>query len=253
MRTILSTGFIFLISVLATASFAQGPSGYFEIYNEPTNVNLGGRWVVADIALYADTPKTNELSVALVTDVTKFIDETERDLENWVATNQERCGERWGAGEPQISFPENAIRFVLDLEYERWSCGLFGRGEPGRVGRTAGRIDITLDPYIEDGKLQARLADFRVEEREGVARYLPLETVARNVINSEIAKLDKNRKFYRAPNPFFTEGFEYQSIEAVKFEDDRVVITARYRAEGGLAKLDRLVEAIGDEGVTQER
>lgn len=251
MRITLFSGLAVLVSALAAVSHAQGPGGYAEIYDEPTDVNLGGRWVVADIALYADTPGANELSVALVTDVTKFIEETERDLENWVATNQERCGERWGAGEPQISFPQNAIRFILDLEYERWSCGLFGRGEPGRVGRTAGRIDITLDPYIEGGKLQARLGDFKVEEREGVARYLPLETVARNVINSEIAKLNKNRKFYRAPNPFFGEGFEYQSIEAEKFDDGRVVITARYRAEGGLAKLDRLVEAVRGEGITQ--
>ena len=240
-----------VLNFLLAPVHAQAPLGYAEVYSEPTRVNLGGRWVVADVAFYGDTPQANELRLALVTDVTKFIEETERDLKHWVATNQQRCGERWKAGEPKISFPDNAIRFELDLEYEMWSCGLFGRGEPGRVGRTAGRIDITMDPYIEDGKLQTRLADFQVEEREGVSKYLPLETVAKRVINAELEKLNKNRKFYRAPNPLFREGFEYQSIEAQKFDGDRVVITAKYRASGGLQKLDRLVEAVRAEGITQ--
>lgn len=233
------------------AARAQAPAGYAEIYNEPTNVNLGGRWVVADIALYADTPQAGELRLALVTDVTKFIEETGRDLENWVAARQDRCGERWDAGEPQISFPGDAIRFVLDLEYEMWSCGLGGQGAPGRIAREAGRIDVTLDPYVEDGKLQAGLAGLSVDEREGVSKYLPLEFVARQVINSELAKLNRNRKFYRAPNPLYAEGFEYESIGAEKLAGDRTVITARYRASGGLDKLDRLVEAVLEEGITQ--
>jgi hypothetical protein len=71
------------------------------------------------------------------------------------------------------------------------------------------------------------------------------------VINSELAKLNKNYKFYRAPNPLFAEGFEYQSIEAEKFYGGRVVITARYRGDGGLAKIDRLVDAVRDDGITQ--
>lgn len=245
-------GLVWLACVFTSApASAQAPAGYTEIYNEPTDVNLGGRWVVADIALYADTPRTNELRLALVTDVTKFIEETERDLENWVATHQERCGERWGAGEPQISFPESSIRFVLDLEYEMWNCGLRGRGEPGRIAREAGRIDVTLDPYVEDGKLQARLGSFSVEEREGISKYLPLEFVAQRVINAELQNLNKNRKFYRAPNPLHAEGFEYESIEAEIVDGGRVIITARYRASGGLSKLDRLVEAVRSDGVTQ--
>ncbi len=251
MRTIIISAIVICFSAFLGGALAQGPDGYTEIYNEPTDVNLGGRWVVADIALYAETPGANELRLALVTDVTKFIDETERDLENWVATHQERCGDRWGAGAPEISFPENAIRFVLELEYELWNCGLLRRGTPGRMAREAGRIDVTLDPYVENGKLQARLADFQVDEREGVSKYLPLEFIAKRMIDSELAKLNKNRKFYRAPNPFFAEGFEYQSIEAKKHAGDRVVITARYRAAGGLAKLDRLVEAVREEGITQ--
>ncbi|WP_425408426.1 hypothetical protein [Hyphococcus sp.] len=240
-----------IASMLFLSAFVQAPAGYTEVYNDATNVNLGGRWVVADIALYADTPQTNQISLALVTDVTKFIEQTEQDLENWIATHQDRCGERWGAGDPEISFPGDSIRFVLELEYELWNCGLRGRGEPRRMAREAGRIDVTLDPYIENGKLQARLGAFSVDDREGISRYLPLEFVAQRVIDSELANLNKNRKFYRAPNPLYTEGFEYESLEAEIQTDSNVVITARYGAAGGLAKLDRVVEAIGAEGITQ--
>ncbi len=234
-------------------AFAQAPAGYEKIYDEPTDVNLGGRWVVADIALYADMNAAgrNDLRLALVTDVTKFIEETERDLENWVAAHQERCGERWRAGAPMILFPDNAIRFVLDLEFEVWTCGVRGRAEPARIVYEAGRIDVTLDPYIEDGKLQARLDDFSIDNRAGVSKYLPLEFVARRVIEAELNNLNQNRKFYRAPDPLYAEGFAYASIEGQKTAGERVIITARYRATGGSEKLGRLIEAMREDGITQ--
>jgi hypothetical protein len=243
---------LFVLLHLSVA-LAQTPEGFEKIYDAPTNVNLGGRWVVADIELYADmtAAQENELHVALVTDVTKFIEETEQDLENWIATHQDRCGERWSASEPIIEFPPGSIRFIVEIELEIWNCGFRGRGEPGRFAREAGRIDVTLDPYIEDGKLQARLQSFYVDDREGVSKYLPLEFVARRVVNSELDKLNKNRKFYRAPNPFADEGFEYESIRGRKLDGDRVVITARYRAAGGPEVLDRLVEAVRGDGITQ--
>lgn len=234
-------------------SLAQAPDGFEKIYEAPTNVNLGGRWVVADIELYADmaAAQENELRVALVTDVTKFIEETEQDLENWIATHQDRCGERWSASDPLIEFPPGSIRFVVELELEVWNCGLRGRGEPGSLAREAGRIDVTLDPYIEDGKLQARLQSFYVDDREGVSKYLPLEFVARRVVASELDKLNKNPKFYRAPNPFVGEGFEYEAIRGRNLDGDRVVITAKYRASGGSDTLNRLVEAVRRDGITQ--
>lgn len=240
-------------ALLWSAATAQAPASYEKIYDEPTDVNLGGRWVVADIALYADmdAARRNELRLALVTDVTKFIEETERDLENWIATNQKRCAERWRAGQPAIIFPQNAIRFVLDIEFEMWSCGMRGRGEPGRIAYEAARIDVTLEPYIEDGKLQARLGGFSIDERKGVSRYLPLEFVAQQFINMELNNLNKNQKFYRAPNPLYGAGFQYESIEARKTADERVIITARYRAVGSMKSLDRLVEDVREKGITQ--
>ena len=238
---------------LLSSAVAQAPEGYEEVYNEPTNVNLGGRWVVADIALYIDPEAAdrNDLRLALVTDVTKFIEETERDLENWVATHQDRCGNRWEAGEPSILFPASQIRFVLELELEVWNCGIRGKGKPGLLAREGGRIDVTLDPYIEDGKLQARLESFYVDERQGVSKYLPLEFIARRMIDSELKNLNENRKFFRAPNPFFEAGFEYESIEGRKLEDDRVVITARYKASGNRATVRRVLESIREVGITQ--
>ncbi|MBT8472828.1 MAG: hypothetical protein KJN99_09520 [Marinicaulis sp.] len=233
-------------------SLAQIPDGHEEIYNEPTRVNLGGRWVVADIALYADAPRTNQLHLALVTDVTKFIKETENDLKNWVATNQDRCGNRWGAGEPQISFPGDSIRFVLELELQVWSCGIRRRGEPGMMAREAGKIDVVLDPYIEAGKLQARLRSFKVEERQGISRILPLEFIAKRVIDAELEKLNENPKFYQAPQPLLDSGFRYRSIEAFK-DDDTVMITARFSAIGSTDKFDELVTDVREDGITQKK
>ena len=231
---------------------AQVPDGHEQIYDEPTRVNLGGRWVIADIALYGDAPRTNQLQLALVTDVTKFIKETENDLKNWVATNQDRCGNRWGAGEPQISFPGDSIRFVLELELQVWSCGFRGRGEPGMMAREAGKIDVVLDPYIEGGKLQARLGSFKVEERQGISRILPLEFIAKRVIDAELEKLNENPKFYRAPQPLLDKGFRYRSIEAIK-NDETVIITARFSAIGSPDKFDQLVSDIRRDGITQKK
>jgi len=246
---------LLLAALLASAPvWAQAPDGYEEFYSAPTDANLGGRPVVADIALYADigAAASGDLRIALVTDVTKFIEETERDLENWVAARQERCGERWGAGESLIDFPPDAIRFALDLEVELWNCGWNGKGDPGRLAREAGRIDVTLDPYVEDGKLQARLADFAIDDRAGVSKYLPLEFLAKRVIDRELNKLNQNRKFYRAPQPLFDEGFVYVSIRGDE-ADGRVWITAQYRTEGGPEDLERLAERMASEGITQPK
>ncbi len=242
-----------LCAGLAATAAAQAPAGYEAIDAGPTNVNLGGRPVVADITVYADraAAKRGDLRVALVTDVTSFIEETERDLENWVATHQERCGNRWGAGEPYIAFPPGAIRFALYLELEVWNCGWDGKGEPGRLAREAGKVDVTLNPYVEDGKLQARLGAFSITEQNGVSKYLPLEFVARQALNGELKKLNENRKFYRAPKPFYDEGFSYESIGAQKHAGDRVVITARYKARGPAETLQRLAKKMREEGVTQ--
>lgn len=236
-----------------SAAMAQGPEGFDRIYNEPTKVNLGGRPVVADIALYTDQTKAedDDLRLVLVTDVTKFIAETETDLENWVATNQNRCGERWDAGTPVIEFPSGGIRFMLDLELEVWNCGWNGKGKPGRMAQEAGRVDVTLEPYIQNGYLQARLQDFSIAERRGVSKYLPLEFVTRRVINGELKKLNKNTKFYRPPEPLHGEGFRYESIRAQKYEDGRVVITARYRATGPAQKLETVIRKMHSEGITQ--
>ena len=238
-----------------TQVHAQAPDHFTLIYDEPTNVNLGGRPVIADIAFYTDEEAAldGDLQLALVTDVTKFVDETERDLENWIAAHQNRCGERWGAGEPTIEFPTGQIRFALYLENEMWNCGLRGRGEPGRFTRETGEIDVTLEPYIEEGKLQARLAALSIDQRSGVSRFLPLEFVLRRVLTSEINKLNLNQKFYQAPKPLIDDGFAYVSIDAEITEDERTVITARYEANGERAVLDRLMIRIREDGITQEQ
>ncbi|MEX0643916.1 MAG: hypothetical protein WD076_01295 [Parvularculaceae bacterium] len=243
----------FVIGWWICAAAAQAPSGYQAIYDEPTGVNLGGRPVVAEIALFADieSAKRGELRLALVTDVTAFIEETERDLENWIATHQERCGNRWGAGEPFIAFPPGAIRFALYLELEVWNCGWDGKGEPGRLALEAGKVDVTLNPYVEDGKLQARLGAFSISEQSGLSKYLPLEFVARQALNGELKKLNENRKFYRAPRPLYDEGFVYESIGARQGADGRVVITARYKAKGSVEVLNRLVMKVREDGLTQ--
>ena len=242
-----------LFSVFTAVAFAQVPAGFDQFYEAPTRANLGGRWVEADIALYADmaAAENGELRVALVTEVTKFIAETERDLENWVATHQERCGERWDAGKPFIGFPPGQIQFAVDLELEVWNCGLLGRGEPGRMAREGGRVDVILDPYVENGRLQARLADFSVDNRIGVSKYLPLEFVAKRVIDGELKNLNQNRKFYRAPQPLYGEGFSYESIRGTTSDDGRVWITAIYRADGDTDTLERLADKMRDDGVTQ--
>ena len=238
---------------MAGAAVAQGPQGFDRIYSELTNVNLGGRPVVADIELYLDPERAAEgdLRLALVTDVTKFIAETEADLENWVATNQARCGERWDAGTPVIEFPSGGIRFALDLELEVWNCGWNGKGNPGRVAQGGGRVDVTLEPYIQNGYLQTRLQDFSVDQRSGMTRFLPLEFVTRRVINSELKNLNRNTKFYRPPQPLYDEDFRYESIRARKYGDGRVVITARYKATGSQETLDRIISKMRSEGITQ--
>lgn len=230
---------------------AQAPDGYETIYDAPTQVNLGGRPVVADIALHADrSAPLGTLRVALTTDVTKFIEETERDLENWVAARRHDCGERWDAGKPYIGFPKDAIRFAIDVELEYWTCGWDGKGEPVRIAREAGGVDVTLIPEIADGKLQARLGDFSLDATSGVSRYLPLEFVVRRLLDLELKKLNENPKFYRAPKPFYDAGFRYESISA-EVSGGRVVISAVYRASGRAETLERLVEQIRAEGVTQ--
>jgi hypothetical protein len=254
MRIALSGATALLIGFLAApGAVGQGPDGFAQIYSEPTNVNLGGRWVVADIALYADmaAAERDDLRLALVTDVTKFIDETENDLRNWIATHQERCGNRWGAGEPLIEFPEGAIRFALELELEVWNCGWNGNGEPGRLTRETGTVDVTLQPFILGGRLQARLRAFSITGREGYSKYLPLESLARMMLDNELGKLNENRKFHQAPEPLNGEGFSYRNIEAEVDESGRVVITASYRTKGPPEKFDRVIEKLRKNGLTQ--
>lgn len=254
MRNARSGALALAIAALAAAgAAAQGPQGFTQIYSEPTNVNLGGRWVVADIALYADMEGVDrdDLRLALVTDVTKFIEQTEDDLRNWIATHQERCGNRWHADDPLIEFPDGAIRFALNLELEVWSCGWNGKGEPGRLTREAGKVDVTLQPYILGGRLQARLLAFSFGDRQGYSKYLPLESLARLMLDNELVKLNENRKFYRAPEPLNGEGFSYRNIEAKVGADGEVVITALYRTQGPSEKLDRVVAKLRKNGLTQ--
>ncbi len=255
MRKLMIVMITALAAVMLPQAKAQAPENFTQIYDEPTNVNLGGRPVIADIAFYTDEDAAldGDLQLVLVTDVTKFVEETERDLENWIAAHQNRCGERWGAGEPTIAFPSGQIRFALYLEYEMWNCGLRGRGEPGRFARETGEIDVTLEPYIEDGKLQARLAEFSIDQRSGVSRYLPLEFVISRVLTSEINKLNLNQKFYQAPKPLIDDGFSYVSIDAEITEDNRTVITARYETRGDRAVLDQLMTRIREDGITQDQ
>lgn len=256
MREFLAAALAFVISAgLWNSAAAQAPAGYEAFYDEPTNVNLGGRWVVADIAFYADMAAAHQgdLNIALVTDVTEFITESERDLEIWVVTHRERCGERWTAGDPLIEFPQGAIRFALALELEVWNCGWNGKGEPGRIAREGGTVDVTLEPYVENGKLQARLGDFSIDEQTGLSRFLPLEFIVRRVLNAELKKLNENKKFYQAPQPLYDAGFSYHSIGAKKQPGDRIVITARYVGQGDGDTLEQLADAIRSDGITQPR
>lgn len=246
-------GGIFAALLFAGAAAAQPWIGHEVIYEGPTPVNLAGRPVVADIALHADMNAAAKkiLRVALVTDVTKFVEQTEADLENWIATRQADCGERWRAGEPLIDFPQGAIRFALDLEIEYWTCGVDGRASPSRLARETGRVDVTLIPYVEEGKLQARLGDFSIDNRTGVSKYLPLEFIVRGALDQEIAKLNKNAKFYRAPKPFVGLGYKYESMKGEKKADGRVIITARYRASGEAAGYAVLAEKMRESGISQ--
>lgn len=237
----------------AAGAQARGPAGFETVYHAPTDVNLGGRPVVADIALHADmnAARGGALRLALTADVTPFVEETERDLENWVASRYERCGQRWDASAPRITFPEGAMRFAIDIGLEIWNCGLDGKGEPGRLTREAGSVDVTLIPYVEDGRLQARLGAFSIGERSGVSKYLPLEFVIRRVLDGELKKLNENPKFFRAPRPLHDEGFRYESIAASRYGAGRVLITARFVADGPATTLDRLARRVAEEGLTQ--
>ncbi len=246
-------GFFWGALMFAGAAAAQPWIGHELIYEGPTPVNLAGRPVVADIALHADMNAAAKkiLRVALVTDVTKFVGQTEADLENWIATRQADCGERWKAGEPLIDFPQGAIRFALDLEIEYWTCGVDGKATPSRLARETGRIDVTLIPYVSDGNLRARLGDFSIENRTGISKYLPLEFIVRGALDQEIAKLNKNTKFYRAPEPFHSLGYQYESMKGEKKPDGRVVITARYRGAGEASAYSALAARMRESGVSQ--
>lgn len=238
----------------SSAALAGAPDGYEKFYDAPTRVNMGGRPVMAEIALYADMDAAarGSLEIALVTDVTKFIEETEQDLENWIRTHRKDCGERWSAGEPIIGFPRGAIRFALDLEYEYWNCGWNGKGAPWRAVHETGSIDVTLAPEVIDGKMQARLENFAIDQRTGVNKYLPLEFVARRIVERELANLNDNPKFFRPPQPFHSEGFVYEAIEAERV-NGRVVITARYRADAEAVALERIGAALREDGIVSER
>lgn len=247
-----------VLGVLAALALTGGAGaqpwiGHEVIYEWPTPVNLAGRPVVADIALHADMNSAAKkiLRIALVTDVTKFVAQTETDLENWIATRQAECGERWKAGEPLIDFPQGAIRFAVDLEIEFWTCGAGGKAAPSRLARETGRVDVTLVPYVEDGKLQARLGDFSIDNRTGVSKYLPIEFVVRGALDQEIAKLNKNTKFYRAPKPFLGLGYIYESMKGEKKPDGRIIITARYRASGEAAAYATLTAKMREAGISQ--
>ncbi|MEZ5918148.1 MAG: hypothetical protein R3C40_11405 [Parvularculaceae bacterium] len=244
-----------VLSAGASAQTVVGQTlvGHSTVYDEATRVNLGGRWVVADISLLSDDNALDHdrIRLALVTDVTKFIAETQTDLENWIAAHQERCGQRWGAGDPVIDFPPGEIRFALELELEVWNCGWNGQADPSRLAREAGFVDVTLEPFVENGRLQARLVSFAITERKGLSKFLPLEFVTSQVLNNELKKLNENKKFHQPPEPLFGEGFEYESIVGDKAADGSVVITARYKAAGGRDKIDRVIEKLRADGLTQ--
>lgn len=239
---------------MSSAALAAAPKGYELIYDAPTRVNMGGRPVTADIALYTDRAlaKKGDLKLVLVTDVTDFIVDVEKDLEKWVATHQDKCGQRWNAGKPIIDFPGGAIRFALDIELEVWNCGWNGKGEPGRMMLETGKIDVTLVPAAVDGKLQASLGEFSITNRAGVSKYLPLEFVTQSIIEQELKKLNDNPKFYKAPKPFIEEGFVYESISGDTGADKRVIITARYRAKGKESALKKITDRVRSEGISAE-
>ena len=251
MRRIFTTA---ALALLATASLAAPPKGYETIYDAPTRVNMGGRPVTAGIQLHTDkkAAAAGDLKLVLSTDVTPFIADVEKDLEKWVATHQERCGQRWGTGTPVIEFPPGAIRFALEIEYEVWNCGWDGKGDPGRFIAEAASIDVTLDPYVENGKLQARLADLSIDNRSGVSKFLPLESALKPILNEELKKLNANPKFYKAPQPFISEGFVYESLTGKRNAQGRVLITARYRAKGDASKLTKVVDRVRVEGISAE-
>lgn len=253
MRVFAGPTAVFALAVPAVA-LAAPPAGYEAIYDAPTRVNMGGRPVIADIALYADraAAKNGDLKLVLETDVTDFIVDVEKDLEKWVAAHQDQCGQRWNAGKPLIDFPKGAIRFALDIELEVWNCGWDGKGEPGRMMLETGRVDVTLVPSAVDGKLQASLGELKIDNRSGVSKYLPLEFVTRSIVEQELKKLNQNPKFYKAPKPFIDEGFVYESIIGETSADKRVVITARYRAKGKESALKRLADRVRAEGISAE-
>ena len=247
------TAFGIFSLLVSSGALAQAPEGYETIYDAPTKVNLGGRPVIADIAYHTDrtAASQNDLRLVLTTDVTKFVDQTETDLQNWIAARRQDCGERWSSGEPKIEFPPNAIGFSLSLELEYWTCGWNGKSEPSLLTRETGSIEVTIIPVVIDGALQASLGELTVTEKSGVSKYLPLEFVLRRAVEQEINKLNANPKFYRAPKPLIDEGFSYQSIAATEDDDGNVVITAKYKAKGPAASLDRVVEKTRSEGITQ--
>jgi hypothetical protein len=242
-------------SSAAAPAYAVPPAGLKTFYSGPTKVNLAGRPVIADIALHADmnAAKAGDLKVALTTDVTKFVDETETDLKNYIKGRYNECGERWRSGDPFIGFPNNAIRFKLDLEVEFWQCGFDGKGKPGRLTQDGGTVDLTLIPYVENGRLQARLGDFSLVVSKGLGKYMPLESLVRRALEGELKKLNENPKFYRAPNPLFAEKFAYESMGAKVDADKRVIITARYKAKGEAKAFDRIAAKMKTEGVTQQQ
>jgi hypothetical protein len=248
---------LFLSAAAAPApkppAYAEPPAGMTTFYQGPTKVNLAGRPVVADIALHADIAAAarGALKIALTTDVTKFVDETENDLKAYIAGRTNECGERWTSSEPEIGFPSNSIRFRMELTVEYWQCGWNGKGTPGRLTRDGGKVDVTLVPFVESGKLQARLGDLSIVVTEGLGKYLPLEFLIKRALDGELKKLNANPKFYRAPNPLYAELFRYEGIAAKVDADKRVLITARYGANGTQKALDRVAARMKSEGVTQ--
>ena len=233
---------------------AAAPDGYETIYDAPTRVNLGGRPVIAGIELATDraAAKKGDLQLLLITDVTDFIVDVEKDLEKWVAAHQDRCGQRWKAGKPYIGFPKVAIRFALDIELDVYHCGWNGKSDPTLLTSETGRVDATLTPSAVDGKLQAELSAFSIANRGGVSKFLPLEFVTRAIIEQEIGKLNENPKFYKAPKPIIDEGFGYEAIAGETRDDGRVIITARYRAKGKEAALTRVADRVRAEGISSE-
>ena len=134
-------------------------------------------------------------------------------IEKEINKRHRGCRERWSAWDGEVQIVDGMVSAKVTVRVEKWTCeNVLGKDVKARLARETATVRLLLQPSVVDGRLQAQLSGFSIDDLSTLLRQLGLEQFLRSWVVAELDRFNQDPAQNTLPDWLSSLGFQYEKV-----------------------------------------